>query len=117
MPSCQITHRQSNDDKAASSVLFSRWRKRFHQGRPLLQLVPLSQFVRIAGVVDEHPEMIEDVKFLSEYMGEDEHHEMLLVNQRCLDIVWEVLHIELWADEFVDEENIENWSPDYKSIQ
>ena len=80
----RVTHRQSNDDKAASSVLFSHWKKRFHQGRPLLQLVPLSQFVRIAGVVDEHPEMIKDVKFLSEYMGKDEYREMLLVNERCL---------------------------------
>jgi hypothetical protein len=107
-PDCVLlrtTSPRTQDDKDESSVIFQRWRKDFDEDAEAnVQMVPIERIKEVVGVVDENPEMIADQDGVSSFLNTEEERQLLQydIDNRpyCKDIVWEVLDIEKWANEF-----------------
>jgi hypothetical protein len=107
----RTTYPRNSEDLQSSSVLFKRWRKSFDDEHgPTVELVPIQAIIKLVGVVDENPEMIDERHGVSLFLNSDEEREILQVDQQarngrretfCHDIVWEVLDIMKWAGEFL----------------
>jgi hypothetical protein len=103
----RTTNTRSEEDYNESSVLFHRWRKDFDEDAEAnVQMVPIDRIKSAVGVVDENPEMIAERDGVSSFLNTSEERELLTVDdgarQFCKDIVWEVLPIEKWGDEFCE---------------
>jgi hypothetical protein len=110
VPGCVLlrtTHTRSEQDYNESSVLFHRWRKDYDEDAEAnVQMVSIDRIKSVVGVVDENPEMIADRHGVSSFLNTAEERQLLTVDlgarQYCKDIVWEVLPIEKWCDEFCE---------------
>ena len=101
----RTTYVQSQTDLKKSSVLFNRWRKRFDMERiAKVVMVPVQNIIRLVGVVDENPEMIEERDAVPQFLHSSTERELLQEDNRnrenFSDIVWAVRGIKEWAVEF-----------------
>jgi hypothetical protein len=99
---------RNEEDKELSSVLFQRWRKSFdEEDDPTVELVPIKHIIKLVGVVDENPEMIEERHGIALFLNSEEEIEQLKLyqgqqkNNLCHDIVWQVRSVSEWAGEFL----------------
>ena len=102
------TCRRNDKDRELSSVLFRRWRKGFDEDNdPTVEMVPIKHIIKLVGVVDENPEMIEEWHDIALFLKSEEEIEQLKMyqgqqkNNLCHNLVWQVLSLCEWAGEFL----------------
>ena len=68
-------------------------------------LIPIVNIIGPVGVIDENPEMIEEKHGVALFLNSDEERAILkedgIDKAQCHDIVWEVLDIQSWSNEFL----------------